>query len=131
LTVAYAGTSWHNRETTLLGRAELGELAATENGHSSSYLRGDTDLDRNVDLADYMALAANFDPSGSGLSTLWQHGNSDGDNDVDLADYNVLASNFSPAGYGTAVVPEPTSLCLLLAGKNLCGNIGSATRKPE
>ena len=28
LTVAYAGTSWHNRETTLLGRAELGELAA-------------------------------------------------------------------------------------------------------
>ena len=48
---------------------------------------------------------------------LWQDGNSDGDSDVDLADYNVLASNFAPAGYGAAAaVPEPTRLCLLLAG---------------
>ena len=97
--------------------ADLNEwlsLAATANGHSSAYLRGDTDLDRNVDLADYMALANNFEPSGNGLSTLWQHGNTDGDNDVDLVDYNVLASNFSPAGYGAAAVPEPASVCLLL-----------------
>ena len=97
--------------------ADLNEwlsLAATENGHSSAYLRGDTDLDRNVDLADYSALATNFDPTGSLGSHGWGHGNSDGDNDVDLADYNVLASNFSPAGYGAAAVPEPTSLCLLL-----------------
>ena len=67
-----------------------------------------------MDLADYMALANNFEPSGNGLSTLWQHGNTDGDNDVDLVDYNVLASNFSPAGYGAAAVPEPASVCLLL-----------------
>ena len=101
----------------VVGAADLSEwlsLAATENGHRSAYLRGDTDLDRNVDLADYSALATNFEPSGNGLSTLWQHGNSDGDNDVDLADYNVLASNFYPAGYGAAAVPEPASLCLLL-----------------
>jgi hypothetical protein len=90
--------------------------AATANGHSSAYLRGDTDLDRNVNLADYSALATNFDPSGNGNEILWEHGNSDGDSDADLADYNMLASNFSPAGYGAAAVPEPTSLCLLLGG---------------
>ena len=42
-------------------------------------------------------------------------GERDGDNDVDLADYNALAGNFSPAGYGAAAVPEPASVCLLLA----------------
>ena len=103
----------------LVDAADLNEwlsLAATENGHSSAYLRGDTDLDRNVDLADYSALAINFDPTGSLGPHGWNDGNSDGDNDVDLADYNALASNFSPAGYGAAPVPEPTSVCLLLAG---------------
>ena len=89
--------------------------AATANGHGSPYLRGDTDLDRNVDLADYSALATNFDPSGNGNEILREHGNSDGDNDVDLADYNVLASNFSPAGYGSAAVPEPNSIVLVIA----------------
>jgi len=88
--------------------------AATANGFGSAYLRGDTDLDRDIDLTDYNALATNFDPTGSLGSHGWEHGNSDGDSDVDLADYNVLASNFSPAGYGAAAVPEPTSLCLLL-----------------
>ena len=110
----------------LVDAADLNEwlsLAATENGHSSAYLRGDTDLDRNVDLADYSALASNFDPTGSLGLHGWDHGNSDGDNDVDLADYNVLASNFSPAGYGDAAVPEPTSLCLLLTAMLLLARI--------
>ena len=35
--------------------------------------------------------------------------------DIDLADYNALAGNFAPAGYGAAAVPEPASVCLLLA----------------
>ena len=70
----------------------------------------------NVDLADYSALATNFDPTASLGPHGWDHGNSNGDNDVDLADYNALASNFAPAGYGDAAVPEPASLCLLLAG---------------
>jgi hypothetical protein len=97
--------------------ADLNEwlsLAATRNDHSSAYLRGDTDLDRNVDLADYSALATNFDPTGSLGPHGWNDGNSDGDNDIDLTDYNALAANFSPIGYGAAAVPEPASLCLLL-----------------
>ena len=97
--------------------------AATANGHSSAYLRGDTDLDRNVDLADYSALANNFDPTGSLGPHGWDHGNSDGDNDVDLTDYNVLASNFQPLGYGAAAVPEPASLCLLLTGVLLLARV--------
>ena len=47
---------------------------------------------------------------------LWPEGNFDDDPDIDLADYNVLASNFAPAGYDDAAVPEPASVCLLLAG---------------
>jgi len=37
--------------------------AATTNGHRSSYLRGDTELDRNVDTTDFNALASHFDPA--------------------------------------------------------------------
>ena len=95
--------------------AWLSKVAA-ENGYSSAYLRGDTDLDRDVDLADYNALADNFDPDGAGASTPWRHGNSDGDNDVDLSDYNALAGNFHPGGYGTAAVPEPGTALLALLG---------------
>jgi uncharacterized protein YjbI with pentapeptide repeats len=89
-------------------------VAATAHGHGSPYFRGDTDLDRDVDLRDYNALAGNFNPIGADGPYLWQHGNSDGDNDIDLTDYNALAANFSPIGYGAAAVPEPASLCLLL-----------------
>ena len=99
--------------------ADLSEwlsLAAHENGHSSPYLRGDTDLDRDVDLTDYNSLATNFDPSGSYGPYLWQDGNFDGDGNIDLSDYNALVGNFAPVGYGTAAVPEPSSVCLLLAG---------------
>jgi len=75
--------------------------------------------------ADYIALANNFDPAGSLGPHGWNDGNSDGDSAVDLADYNVLASNFSPAGYGDAAVPEPTSLCLLLAGLLVLAGVAS------
>ena len=91
-------------------------LAATENGYSSPYLRGDLHLDRDVDLSDYNMLTLYFNPSGTYGPYLWDHANFDGDNDVDLADYNALASNFSPAGYGAAAVPEPAAALLALLG---------------
>jgi hypothetical protein len=61
-------------------------------------------------------LAANFDPGGTYGPYLWGQGNFDGDGNIDLSDYNSLASNFSAVGYGTEAVPEPTALCLLVAG---------------
>ena len=36
--------------------------------------------------------------------------------DVDLSDYTTLTINFDPLGYGAQAVPEPASVCLLLAG---------------
>ena len=103
-------------------------LAATVNGHSSPYLPGDTDLDRDVDLTDYNQLATNFDPVGFQGPHWWNHGNFDADNEVDLSDYNVLAANFSPAGYGAAAVPEPASVCLLLGGVllSVCGRLSNS-----
>ena len=89
--------------------------AATANDHGSTYLRGDTELDRDVDITDFNALASHFDPTGDGdpqNGPLWNEGNFDGDNDTDITDFNLLAANFSPAGYATSAIPEPTSLLL-------------------
>jgi len=77
-------------------------------------LTGYTDGDQDIDLSDYTKLATNFAPTGTGFT--WTDGDFDSDGDIDLSDYNALASNFSPAGYGAAAVPEPASVCLLLAG---------------
>ena len=90
-------------------------LAATANGYESPYLRGDTDLDRDIVLTDYNALAINFDPTGTYAPYLWGQGNFDGDGNIDLSDYNSLASNFSAIGYGTEAVPEPSSIALVIA----------------
>ena len=99
-------------------------LAATVHGHGSPYLRGDTDLDRDIDLTDYNTLTNNFDPIGTYGPYLWQDGNFDGDNNIDLADYNALASNFKPLGYGTVAVPEPTAALLALLGMLLFSVFG-------
>ncbi len=101
----------------VINTADLDEwlsLAATANGYSSAYLRGDTELDRDIDLSDYNTLATNFDPSGTNGPYLWQDGNFDGDDNIDLSDYNALASSFRPLGYGPAAVPEPASALLAL-----------------
>jgi len=91
--------------------------AATANGHGSPYLRGDTELDRDVDITDFNVLASHFDPAGDGYPNngpLWNEGNFDGDDDTDITDFNVLAVNFAPEGYGISTVPEPSTLLLTL-----------------
>ena len=96
-----------------LNAADLTEWlsqAATANGHSSPYLRGDTELDRDVDITDFNALAANF--GSRGAWPLWHEGNFDGDRDIDITDFDILAANFAPDGYGASAVPEPSALVL-------------------
>jgi len=101
--------------------------AATENGHSTSYVSSDTNLDRRVDLTDYNMLTANFSPGSSG--GLFSTADSDGDGDVDLADYNTLTSNFSPVGYGTTMaIPEPVSAVLCALGAVITLLLRSPTR---
>ena len=102
--------------------------AATANSHGSPHLRGDTELDRDVDITDFNALASHFDPSGVEDSPygpwnapLWNEGNFDGDGDTDITDFNLLAANFAPDGYNSSAIPEPTtmllaSLALILLG---------------
>ncbi len=69
---------------------------------------GDTDGDRDVDLADLNNVRNNF-----GAATP-QIGDTDGDNDVDLEDLNAVRNNF---GAGPVQpVPEPTTAALLLCG---------------
>jgi len=93
--------------------------AATTNGHGSPYLRGDTELYRDVDITDFNALASHFDPTGDGdpvNGPFWNEGNFDGDGDTDITDFNLLAANYMPGGYATSAIPGPSSMVLLLLG---------------
>ena len=104
------------------------EMAATENGYSTPYRRGDTDdlgavfpATRDVDITDFNHLAMNFLPVGTSTTALvsWDKGNFDGDNDIDITDFNSLALNFAPAGYapqGAVSIPEPSGLALVGLG---------------
>ena len=99
-------------------------VAARENGHSSPYLRGDTELDRDVDISDFNVLAGHFDPARDGdprNGPFWTEGNFDGDDDVDITDFNFLASNFASGGYGASTVPEPCALLLASVAVILMG----------
>ena len=90
--------------------------AATANGHGSPYLHGDTEIDRDVDITDFNALASHFDPDRVFGPNVWSEGNFDGDGDTDITDFNLLAANFAPGGYATSAIPEPSSVVLLLLG---------------
>jgi len=96
--------------------------AATANGHGSPYVRGDTELDRDVDITDFNRIAAHFEPNGMDVfAENWHHGNFDGDGDTDITDFNLLVANFAPGGYSTSATPEPStmllaSLALVLVG---------------
>ena len=103
-------------------------LAAAENGHDSAYLRGDTELDLDIDITDFNFLASNFDPDGVTAPHSWREGNFDGDNDIDITDFNFLASNFAPDGYGAAAVPEPSALVLASLAVVMLGSMSFVPR---
>ena len=100
--------------------------AATENGFGTPYRRGDTELDRDVDITDFNALAANFLPAATATSHLngaWHLGNFDGDGDIDITDFNSLSGNFSPSGYSDGEahqIPEPGTITMLVLGFFAC-----------
>ena len=110
----------------VIGEADLTEwlsLAATANGHSSPYLLGDTELDRDVDITDFNNLATHFDPNGATAPHSWTNGNFNGDSNVDITDFNLLSSNFAPDGYGTSAIPEPSALLLTLLSLMLLAGV--------
>jgi len=99
----------------VIGETDLDQwlsLAASENGYSSPYLRGDTDLDHDVDTADLTRMIVNF-TGASGSGETWSTGDTDGDGDTDTVDLTTAIINFTSARNTAAAVPEPSGLLLL------------------
>lgn len=108
----------------IIDSADIGEWlssAAMANSFGTPYRRGDTDLDRDVDITDFNTLSINFRPAATATSHLngdWDLGNVDGDGDIDITDFNALSSNFMPGGYGgsSSQIPEPSTFLLCVLG---------------
>jgi len=84
---------------TAVGEADLGlwlNLAAVENGYFSPYLRGDTDLDHDVDTFDLTQMIINY-TGAVGSGTTWTTGDIDGDKDTDIVDLTKAIMNFTGA----------------------------------
>ena len=100
--------------------------AAMFNGFGSPYLRGDANLDVDVDVWDFdgsgdaQVLSSNM---GMATGAVWGDGDFNGDGDVDVWDFDgsgdaqLLSSNMGTAhDVGATVVPEPSTLALLAMG---------------
>jgi hypothetical protein len=83
-------------------------------------VKGDSDLDADVDIFDLGRLANNYGQSGR----TWLHGDYDGDGDVDIFDLGHLANHYGwhegggSAGLTTGgePIPEPASTVLIGLG---------------
>jgi hypothetical protein len=87
--------------------------AATENGFAAPYLRGDANLDGNVNASDLNSLGQNW----QGSPNAWQSGNFTADGIVDANDLYQLAQNWLatiPSAAALQSVPEPSGWCLLV-----------------
>jgi T5SS/PEP-CTERM-associated repeat protein len=94
---------------------------------------GDLNLDGNVTIADFIALASNFNAAGEHIT--WQEGDLNYDHAVTIADFIDLAGNFNAsysgsaglisdsdfamlssfaAAHGVTLVPEPAAVGLLM-----------------
>ena len=86
--------------------------AASENGFTTPYQAGDTNLDRIVDISDLNSLALAWNTAG----TNWSQGNFNGDARTDIVDLNVIAGNWGmeAAAVPDAAVPEPSPVCMIV-----------------
>lgn len=95
---------------------DLGEwlsIAAGENGLSSSFLFGDSNLDGRVDAQDLNAVGLNW----LGTDKVWSDGDFNGDGVVNAEDLNDLGLNWLqavPPSPESAAVPEPATLGMLI-----------------
>jgi hypothetical protein len=75
------------------------------------YVRGDTDLDGDIDASDLNNLALNWlIPGDYG----WSGGDFDGNGIADSADLNLIGLNWQHGAAVNSPVPEPGCLSLLL-----------------
>lgn len=74
---------------------------------------GDTDLDHDVDFADFLAVSAAFGQENAG----WGDGDFDGNGSVEFRDFLALSSNFGITASSTvSSVPEPSTHCFAWGG---------------
>ena len=87
--------------------------AAMINELVSSYRRGDTEFDRDVDITDFNVSGQPTSiPREMDIQTMARFGMKAilmVTDDTDITDFNLLAANFSPSGYSTSAIPEPSS----------------------
>jgi hypothetical protein len=93
---------------------------------------GDLNLDGTVTIADFLALAGNFNVAGVGIT--WEEGDLNGDQAVTIADFLGLAGNFNASYSGSAGVVDPADLQTLANFASSIGVdpsvIGSAVPEP-
>jgi hypothetical protein len=105
----------------LAGNAYLNDQTFSLNGEgflmpTSSVMLGDTNGDKVVDAADYIAIKTNFGLSG-GKEITRLMGDLIDNNVVDWADLQELMANFGTRSVGGApAAPEPGSVMLLMFG---------------
>lgn len=73
----------------------------------ASTFSGDTNLDKRVDVPDFLRLSASFGQTGG-----WGEGDFDGDGTVGFPDFLILSENFGQIGSAPESVPEPSGLAL-------------------
>ena len=71
-------------------------------------VQGDANGDGNVDFGDFLILSSNFGESGS-----YTEGDFDGNGAVEFADFLSLSSNYGATSTASALVPEPSGICLV------------------
>lgn len=96
-----SAAAW-NGDAAEFARADLDADATISRADADILIRdvlgteyGDFDLNRKVDFADFLSLAANFGRTSVG----WSQGDSNGDGEVDFSDFLALAAVF---GFGTS-----------------------------
>ena len=85
-------------------------IAGNEN-IGTPYVRGDTDLNGQVNAGDLNSLGGNWQRDDS---PRWDEGNFNGDQFVNASDLNDLGGNWLHGTAPAAAVPEPGGLCLVL-----------------
>lgn len=103
----------------ILFRQNAGQGSSTElfnsvyiGGEGGPPIPGDTNGDREVDLADFAVVQANYGPVDGGKEV----GNFNGDSNVDLFDFKIWKANRTDGGVPAVGIPEPASLLLIAMG---------------
>ncbi len=87
----------------------------------AAFLEGDANLDGTVDVSDFNIWNGNKFQS----VAAWCAGDFNADGSVDVSDFNTWNGNKFQTSSGTAVVPEPSSLLLLLVSAGLWWSLRS------